>query len=130
MNTPHGVSNGGSDRSSPAVVGTRNEDATINLSSLVCCVMPDGTLVFQSFESSRTVVNLRRDPYCWVLLSGGRAEQTSIGIDFGSHLIGSGPIEATAPVSRVRTARTTDAIGEFMASPAERVTIRFRPEPC
>lgn len=78
----------------PAILATRNPDATMYLASLRWKALPDGTLLLECPGHSTTAANLHRDPFCWVVVHRGGLPGHEPDDSTEVHLVGKGFIEA------------------------------------
>jgi hypothetical protein len=101
-------------RHAPAILATRNQDATMHLVSLEWEPLADGTLLFECRDGSTPVNNLCRDSFCWVVVHRGRLPAQRPDEAGETHLVGKGFVEAVA--------------GASDGTEPDRVVIRFQPD--
>jgi len=82
-----------SDRNIPAILATRNPDATMHLASLRGKTLRDGTFLLECPARSTTTDNLRRDPFCWVVVRRGGLAAHDADDNTDVHLVGRGFVE-------------------------------------
>ena len=121
-----------------AVLATNNVDGTIRMTPLLFETQHEGTIVFNTFENSAVVKNLRRDARCSVLIDATAPWADGPDPGYGVHFWGSATIEGPindvdgmeAMFTRYVDGKREQArsFSEALVSYGDRVYVSFEPD--
>ena len=120
-----------------AVLATKNPDGTPRMTPLVFEAQPDDTILFNTFEDSAAVKNLRRDASCSVLIDNQGSYADGVDPGYGIHYNGTatvhGPENDRDGMGKMFTPYVDGqvdkarAYADVMISYGNRVYVSFRP---
>lgn len=121
-----------------AVLGSMNPDGTVRMSVLTFAAQDDGSILFNTFENTAAVRNLRRDARCSVLVHATAPWPDGVDPGYGVHYWGTAVVEGPrndADGMAAFYARYVDGNGEkaraysdMLLGYGDRVYVRFTPD--